>query len=224
MQNPQVDDGLSSSFGVTSRPREESISAANPSFTDGVATKDIYIDPLTSLALRIFLPDSCHDSAFKSRSIKSRAKDIRPFDYSDPRSDLNQLLLRRNSYGSANGVTTTTPTVTIRNQNHRRNSYGCSSDNVNLKSDSGVYGGYNPRNKNCQKLPVILQFHGRGFVSGSNASVVNDFFCRRIAKACDVIVLAVGYRLAPENRYPAAFEDGLKVLHWLAKQATTPLL
>ena len=70
----------------------------------------------------------------------------------------------------------------------------------------------------------MLQFHDGGFVSGSNALVANDLFCRRIAKACDVIVLAVGYRLAPENRYPAAFEDGLKVLHWLAKQATTPLL
>ena len=56
-------------------------------------------------------------------------------------------------------------------------------------------------------------------MSGSNDSVANDFFCRRIAKLCDVIVVAVGYRLAPENRYPAAFEDGLKVLHWLAKQA-----
>lgn len=36
---------------------------------------------------------------------------------------------------------------------------------------------------------------------------------------CDVIVVAVGYRLAPENRYPAAFDDGLKVLNWLGKQA-----
>lgn len=36
---------------------------------------------------------------------------------------------------------------------------------------------------------------------------------------CDVIVIAVGYRLAPENRYPAAFEDGMKVLNWLGKQA-----
>lgn len=56
-------------------------------------------------------------------------------------------------------------------------------------------------------------------MSGSNDSVANDFFCRRIAKLCDVIVVAVGYRLAPENRYPAAFEDGLKVLNWLGKQA-----
>ncbi|KAF2615376.1 hypothetical protein F2Q70_00007415 [Brassica cretica] len=65
----------------------------------------------------------------------------------------------------------------------------------------------------------MLQFHGGGWVSGGSDSAANDFFCRRIAKVCDVIVLAVGYRLAPENRYPAAFEDGVKVLHWLGKQA-----
>lgn len=65
----------------------------------------------------------------------------------------------------------------------------------------------------------MLQFHGGGWVSGSNDSVVNDVFCRRMAKLCDVIVVAVGYRLAPENKYPAAFEDGMKVLNWLAKQA-----
>ncbi|KAK1316853.1 putative carboxylesterase 11 [Acorus calamus] len=45
-------------FAVTSRPDEETLAAANPSFSDGVATKDIHIDPLTSLSLRIFLPDS----------------------------------------------------------------------------------------------------------------------------------------------------------------------
>lgn len=66
---------------------------------------------------------------------------------------------------------------------------------------------------------MMLQFHGGGWVSGSNDSVANDLFCRRMAKLCDAVVVAVGYRLAPENRYPAAFEDGLKVLHWLAKQA-----
>jgi acetyl esterase/lipase len=33
-----------------------------------------------------------------------------------------------------------------------------------------------------KKLPVIVQFHGGGFVMGSNNSSANDFFCRRIAK------------------------------------------
>ncbi|XP_073525599.1 uncharacterized protein [Phyllobates terribilis] len=97
------------------------------------------------------------------------------------------------------------------------------SPNSNAGCDSGAYRGYLPsiekKRNQFRKLPVIVQFHGGGFVSGSNDSVANDFFCRRIAKLCDAIVVAVGYRLAPESRYPAAFEDGWKVLNWLAKQA-----
>jgi acetyl esterase/lipase len=140
-------------FGITSRP-SESIAASNPSFSDGVATKDIHVDPYSSLSLRIFLPDTAVTSSLSS-------------------------------------------TYQITN-----------------------YGGYSPaEGKSHRKLPVMLQFHGGGFVSGSNESVGNDAFCRRIAKLCDVIVVAVGYRLAPETKYPGAFEDGFKVLNWLAKQA-----
>ncbi|KAL6960474.1 putative carboxylesterase 11, partial [Sarracenia purpurea var. burkii] len=205
-------------FGVTSRP-EESIAAANPSFTEGVATKDIHIDPITSVSIRIFLPDTClvspdYDSMSQSRTrVRALTKKSGP-EYGSAISDPNQALLRRNSYGPSG-----TDTLVTHTENHRRSSYGCITDDLTLKSESGVYRGYSPSVGNCRKLPLMLQFHGGGFVSGSNDSVANDFFCRRIAKLCDVIVLAVGYRLAPENRYPAAFEDGLKALHWLGKQA-----
>ncbi|XP_027352162.1 probable carboxylesterase 11 isoform X2 [Abrus precatorius] len=163
-------------FGVTTRP-EESVAAANPSFADGVATKDIHIDPLTSLSIRIFLPESAL---------------IPPEPHYGPplREDT-----RSNSFRVSNGV-----------------------EGLNLMT-GGVYRGYSPAMGDRRKLPVVLEFHGGGWVSGSNDSIANDVFCRRIAKLCDVIVVAVGYRLAPENRYPAAFEDGAKVLNWLAKQA-----
>ena len=89
--------------------------------------------------------------------------------------------------------------------------------------DGHVYKGYTPpemtRGRFHKRLPVVLQFHGGGFVTGSNDSASNDVFCRRKAKLCDVIVVAVGYRLAPESRYPASFDDGLKVLNWMKKQA-----
>ena len=68
-----------------------------------------------------------------------------------------------------------------------------------------MYRGYAPVDMNRRKLPVMLQFHGGGWVSG------------RIARLCDVIVVAIGYRLASENRFPATFEDGMKVLNWLGK-------
>lgn len=210
--------GAGGTFGVTSRPDEETPAAANPSFTDGVATKDIHIDPLTSLSIRIFLPDTClnfPDTKTKSRSAKLNAG-----------SDPNKTQNRRFSDGSSNDGPASSSNggmIVKRAQsidnNFRRSSFGGSIDDANFKSETGSYRGYNPVANNCRRLPVMLQFHGGGFVSGSNDSVANDFFCRRIVRLCDVIVLAVGYRLAPENKYPAAFEDALKVLHWLAKQA-----
>lgn len=217
IQNP-LDENNHNTFGVTSRP-EESIAAVNPSFTDGVATKDIHIDPHTSLSIRIFLPETCllsTDSNFKYQSKpRVRAVDNRSDNHqhgSTIRNDPNHNLLRRNSLGSAEAEK-----ILNRAETNRRNSYALGTDDS--KSESGSYRGYSPSTRNCRKLPVMLQFHGGGFVSGSCDSMANDFFCRRIAKLCDVIVLAVGYRLAPENKYPAAFEDGLKVLHWLAKQS-----
>lgn len=196
-------------FGVSSRP-EESVAAANPTFADGVATKDIHIDPFTSLTVRIFLPQSALvGSSSDSKSRVNRIKDSSTNE-SDP--------IRRNSYD--------TPDMypKIINENRRSSvGVGLGEAEIHLKQENGVYRGYSPLidnyNQINRKLPVMLQFHGGGFVSGSNDSVANDMFCRRIAKLCDVVVIAVGYRLAPENRYPAAFEDGVKVLHWLGKQA-----
>ncbi|EXC31383.1 putative carboxylesterase 11 [Morus notabilis] len=206
----------SNPFGITSRP-EETVAAANPLFTDGVATKDIHIDSFTSLSIRIFLPessltppdpDSKPPPGPRARASGPKRSDLdsshSPPSYSYPS--------RRNSYGNF-GLPP--PSEEVKRE-PRRNSYGCSNDIV---EGGGVYRGYSPSGENCRKLPVMLQFHGGGWVSGSNDSAANDFFCRRIAKLCDVVVVAVGYRLAPENRYPAAFEDGLKVLNWLGKQA-----
>ncbi|TKY46444.1 carboxylesterase 11 [Spatholobus suberectus] len=193
-------------FGVTTRP-DESVAAANPSFSDGVATKDIHIDSLTSLSVRIFLPDS----ALASPEPNSKPNANPPRRPEPGRPETTSLrALRRNSYEP--------PVPSPREEEEpRRNS-----DVGGLESAAGGgYRGYSPAagDGRRKKLPVILQFHGGGWVSGSNDSVANDFFCRRIAKLCDAVVVAVGYRLAPENRYPAAFEDGLKVLNWLAKQA-----
>ena len=55
------------------------------------------------------------------------------------------------------------------------------------------------------------QFHSEGFVVGSKDSASNDFVCRRMVKLLDAIVIALGYRLASENKYPTAFEDGFEV-------------
>ncbi|KAA0584833.1 acetyl esterase [Azospirillum lipoferum] len=64
--------------------------------------------------------------------------------------------------------------------------------------------------------PVLLFFHGGGYVVGSLDS--HDGLCRSIASKSGVAVLSVGYRLAPEHRFPTAFDDALDALGWLGRE------
>jgi acetyl esterase/lipase len=45
---------------------------------------------------------------------------------------------------------------------------------------------------------------------------MGDAFCARLSRHLDVVVAAVDYRLAPEHPYPAALEDAVAALRWLA--------
>jgi acetyl esterase/lipase len=58
----------------------------------------------------------------------------------------------------------------------------------------------------------LLWFHGGGMVMGEPEQ--NDPLCRYLAKTTGALVIAVGYRLAPENAYPAGVEDAYSVLRW----------
>lgn len=62
--------------------------------------------------------------------------------------------------------------------------------------------------------PLILFFHGGGFVFGDLDS--HDSFCRFVAQRCDLPVLAVDYRLAPEHPFPAFAQDAEEVARWAA--------
>ncbi|MBV4487251.1 alpha/beta hydrolase [Pseudomonas sp. SWRI153] len=68
-------------------------------------------------------------------------------------------------------------------------------------------------------LPVLVYFHGGGFVVGSLDS--HDGVCREFCQRTPCAVLSVGYRRAPEHRFPTALEDGEDALSWLAEQAAT---
>ncbi|HYF20844.1 MAG TPA: alpha/beta hydrolase [Ramlibacter sp.] len=61
---------------------------------------------------------------------------------------------------------------------------------------------------------VLLYLHGGGFTVGSIAS--HDVLCRELAGLADCAVLSLGYRLAPEHRFPVAVQDAWDGLQWLA--------
>ena len=61
--------------------------------------------------------------------------------------------------------------------------------------------------------PVILYFHGGGFVLGSTKG--DDSKVITVCNNTNNVVVSVEYRLAPENKFPAAIEDGVSALNWL---------
>ncbi|XAR63143.1 Carboxylesterase [Bertholletia excelsa] len=71
------------------------------------------------------------------------------------------------------------------------------------------------------KLPVLLYFHGGGFVLYSAASSFFHDSCARISAHTPAIVVSVEYRLAPENRLPVAYYDAIDALTWLSNQASS---
>jgi len=67
-------------------------------------------------------------------------------------------------------------------------------------------------------LPVVLYFHGGGFVGGSLNDA--DIPAKFIARNSNVLVLSVGYALAPAKPFPAAPEDAYAAMAWIAKNAS----
>ena len=62
--------------------------------------------------------------------------------------------------------------------------------------------------------PVVVYFHGGGWVLGSQES--DSPFCRDLCLRTDAVVVSVDYRHAPEARFPAAAEDAFAALQWVA--------
>ena len=67
------------------------------------------------------------------------------------------------------------------------------------------------------EFPVLLFFHGGGWVTGNIDSY--DKVCANLAKYTNCTVVSVDYRLAPEHRFPAGLEDCYLALQEVAEFA-----
>ncbi len=79
---------------------------------------------------------------------------------------------------------------------------------------------YRPRiadEKSPSALPVLVYYHGGGWVIGDLES--HDTLCRELANASGVAVVAIDYRLGPEHRFPAAYDDAYAATRWIFAHA-----
>jgi acetyl esterase len=68
-----------------------------------------------------------------------------------------------------------------------------------------------------QAQGAIVWLHGGGFAMGDLDT--EHPWAARIAHGSGAVVISVGYRLAPEHRFPAALDDAYAVLTWTAEHA-----
>jgi acetyl esterase len=68
-----------------------------------------------------------------------------------------------------------------------------------------------------ENLPLLVYFHGGGFVMGNLDT--HDNLCRSLASQTEAVVVSIAYRLAPENPFPAAPLDCYAATCWLVEHA-----
>lgn len=76
---------------------------------------------------------------------------------------------------------------------------------------------YRPQTDSNEALPVLVYSHGGGWIFASLVST--DRVARLLANEAQVVVISVGFRLAPEHPYPAASDDGEDVYLWAREHA-----
>ena len=76
---------------------------------------------------------------------------------------------------------------------------------------------YAPASDTSGHLPGFVFFHGGGMVAGSVET--HDRIAAVLAQAAGCRVISIGYRLAPEHKFPAAVEDAIVATRWVAGNA-----
>jgi acetyl esterase len=76
---------------------------------------------------------------------------------------------------------------------------------------------YRPVRPPSVPLPVVVNFHGGGFVGGDARQ--SEWWCSSVAAQAAVVVVSIDYRLAPEHPFPVAPEDCYAATVWTAERA-----
>ncbi len=74
---------------------------------------------------------------------------------------------------------------------------------------------YKPKNSEKQNLPVIVYYHGGGWVIADLDTY--EAAPMAMSEKANAIVVSVAYRQAPENKFPAAHEDSFNAYKWVVE-------
>lgn len=90
---------------------------------------------------------------------------------------------------------------------------------VSTQTLSNLFAARVYRPSDDQELPVVIFYHGGGWVLCDLDS--HDALARQIARQANCVVVSVDYRRAPECKFPVPLEDAYSAICWVAENATT---
>jgi acetyl esterase len=76
---------------------------------------------------------------------------------------------------------------------------------------------YRPAAAEDEPLPVVVHFHGGGFVFGDPQQA--EWWCSSVAHEANVVVVSVDYRQPPEHPYPTSVDDAYAATRWVVRRA-----
>ncbi|XP_030466656.1 probable carboxylesterase 12 [Syzygium oleosum] len=100
---------------------------------------------------------------------------------------------------------------------------GIQSKDVAISSDSTVSVRlYIPKaaTDSLQKLPVLVYFHGGGFIIATARSPAYHNYLNALVAEANIIAVSVDYRRAPEHPLPVAYDDSWTTLKWVVSHST----
>ncbi|KAI3711335.1 hypothetical protein L2E82_41343 [Cichorium intybus] len=142
----------------------------------------------------------------------------------DPKSNSDpyeHLKLKQNPDGSLTRLAPI-PTVSATPQLTSDTQLALSTD-IPLNTTNGtflrLFRPVSPPTTTVGNLPIIIYFHGGGFILFSATSLPFHNSCAAVSAKSQAIVISVEYRLAPEHRLPAAYDDAMEAVLWVRDQA-----
>ncbi|KQJ98621.1 probable carboxylesterase 12 [Brachypodium distachyon] len=107
---------------------------------------------------------------------------------------------------------------------------GVSSKDVSINDDAPsaglavrIYLPAQAKANGTAKLPLVVFYHGGGFVTESAFSPMYQRYLNALASKAGVLVVSVDYHLSPEHRLPAGYDDAWAALQWALRSARSGL-
>ncbi|CAI9277011.1 unnamed protein product [Lactuca saligna] len=94
---------------------------------------------------------------------------------------------------------------------------GVQSKDVVISPETKIFARLYLPKTTTKKLPLLIYYHGGGFVIETAASPVYHNFLNLVAAESNVVIVSVDYRTAPEHVLPTCFDDSWEAIKWVAQ-------